>query len=125
MNQEKFIEEFNKVSDIRMFLLNHPDSKMILDSCLHFLGNRVHELFYKRFIVEVHWNKNVTENTIQLHEISWKTVFNSNIKKWDDINDARKAAKNAGYSYFTWLTLIYHVDGGYPIDICVNELDNY
>lgn len=32
-------EEFNRISDLRMYLLLHPDHEMILESCLHYLGD--------------------------------------------------------------------------------------
>jgi len=33
-------EQFNRISDIRMYLLNHPDKEMIRSSCLHYLGDK-------------------------------------------------------------------------------------
>jgi len=34
------IEEFNKISDLRPYLLCHPDKEMVRASCLHYLGDK-------------------------------------------------------------------------------------
>lgn len=31
-------EQFNSITDLREYLLNHPDQEMIKMSCLHYLG---------------------------------------------------------------------------------------
>lgn len=32
-------EDFNKITDLRHYLLRHPNSEMITASCLHYLGD--------------------------------------------------------------------------------------
>lgn len=49
MKQENLIEEFSKQSDIRIFLLSHPDQEMVRKSCLHFLGDAAQEWFNKTY----------------------------------------------------------------------------
>lgn len=46
-------KEFNKISDLREYLLRHPDQDMVTNSCLHFLGDDVQRQ-YKR---NDHFNK--------------------------------------------------------------------
>lgn len=43
--------------------------------------------------------------------MSWKIVFNTNLKFWRDISQANKAAKDSGYDFFAWNGNIYNVDG--------------
>ena len=33
-------EEFNAITDLRPFLLRHPDHEMVRDACLHYLGDK-------------------------------------------------------------------------------------
>lgn len=32
-------EEFNKIADLRYYLLHHPDQQMVKTACLHYLGD--------------------------------------------------------------------------------------
>lgn len=125
MKTEQLIEEFNKVPDIRILLLNHPDSKMVADACLHYLGDRVQHWFSKNFDIEVCDNGNGS-NTIRFHEISWKTVFHSTVADyymWNTIDKACEAAKTAGYRYFTWNQRVYSVATGYALPLTTDDLD--
>ena len=126
MKTEELSEEFNKVSDIRQLLLMHPDSKMVVDSCLHYMGDRVQDWFSKNFDIEVRWNKDETENTVFFHEISWKTVFNTVVADryiWGDIGEAKVAAQKAGYKYFTWNQRVYSIATGYALSMTTDDLD--
>lgn len=125
MKQEEMIEEFNKVPDIRYLLLHHPDGRMIVDSCLHYLGDRVQHWFSKTFDIEIRQSKDKTSNTVLFHEVSWKTVFNTAVADyymWKDIGEASKAAEKCGYKYFTWNAMVYSVATGYALGITVNDL---
>jgi hypothetical protein len=118
MKTEDLIEEVNKISDIRILLVNHPDSEMVKLSCLHYLGDEAQEWYHNKN------KKNVDLNTL---DISWKTVFNSNVADyymWSDMFHAQKAAGQAGYKYFSWNTLIYRVvDCELVDDINTADLD--
>jgi len=125
MKIEELSEEFNKVSDIRQLLLMHPDSKMVVDSCLHYMGDRVQHWFGKNFDIEVRTHREGS-NTVFFHEISWKTVFNSVVADryiWNDIGEAKIAAQKAGYKYFTWNQRIYSIATGYALQITTDDLD--
>lgn len=45
--------------------------------------------------------------------MSWRFIFNSTVgdKWWDHIDNAKDAAKNAGYKFFSWNGWIYSIDG--------------
>lgn len=61
-----------------------------------------------------------------LHEISWKTVFNSAVADhyiWTDIGQAKVAAQKAGYKYFTWYQRVYSIATDFALPITTNDLD--
>jgi hypothetical protein len=125
MKTEELIEEFNKVADIRILLLNHPDAEMVVDACLHYMGDRVQHWFSKNFDVEVRNNPNGS-NTVRFHEISWKTVFNSVVADcyiWGNIGEVKVAAQKAGYKYFTWNQRVYSIATGYALPMTTDDLD--
>lgn len=56
--------------------------------------------------------------------LSWRIVFNSEVsddKRWGHIDNANKAAKGAGYKYFSWNGWVYEVDGSKTL-IQISEL---
>jgi hypothetical protein len=71
------------------------------------------------------FNMQHMSSTIMTYEISWKTVFNSNVADrylLFTIDDACNAAKKVGYSFFSWNTKIYSVDGD-ELPYTTNDLD--
>lgn len=55
--------------------------------------------------------------------MSWKYVFNSTVGNviWGHIDNCNKAAKVAGYKFFTWNGWVYNVDGN-STQITVDDL---
>lgn len=47
---EKIMDQdsFDKISDLRPFLLRHPDSNMVTESCLHYLGDDAQKWWERR-----------------------------------------------------------------------------
>ena len=82
--------DFNNLTDIRQSLLNHPDSEMVTNSCLHFLGDDAQEWYN---------NKDEPENVdykfaIKIFEQEENRKMNNSIK------DTRiVAAIQVGISY--------------------------
>jgi hypothetical protein len=46
-------ESFNNISDLRRYLLGHPDKEMVRASCLHFLGDNFQKLFHSSSSEEI------------------------------------------------------------------------
>jgi hypothetical protein len=130
MNQSEQIDEFSKVADIRFLLLTHPDGTMVRESCLHFLGDAAQAWYRKRFQTETHsqkqgFNMKHMSSYVTISDVSWKTVFNSNVADhyiWTSIDDAQAAARKSGYNYFTWNGRVYNIKGS-ELDITVDDLD--
>lgn len=125
------IEEFSKVADIRILLLTHPDGEMIKASCLHYLGDAAQAWYHKHYHIETlsqkqGFNMGHMSSDIVAHEISWKTVFNSNVADhyiWTSIEDACAAAKKCGYKFFTWNDHVYSIKGD-QLEMTVNDLNS-
>jgi len=44
--------DFNKIKDLRLYFLHHPDSEMVLQSCLHFLGDDMQHYYYRHVVAK-------------------------------------------------------------------------
>ncbi len=47
--------------------------------------------------------------TMTRDELDWSEIFNTEHKRWGHISNAITAAKNSGYTYFSWDGRIYEV----------------
>jgi hypothetical protein len=44
INKKITQDQFDTITDLRPYLLQHPDSKMIYAACLHFLGDKFQQI---------------------------------------------------------------------------------
>ena len=98
-------EDFNKITDLRPYLLHHPNRVMIETSCLHFLGDDAQIWWAKRkemleraktnMAVSLRYGFEVGERRSYPQEIFWKAKPLSP----EQIEAAQKAADSC-----RWLT---------------------
>lgn len=53
--------DFNKIVDLRPYLLMHPNSEMITSSCLHYLGDAAQEWWYSKNKIQAREGKSEGE----------------------------------------------------------------
>jgi len=54
--------------------------------------------------------------------MSWKYVFNSNLKRWGHQEKCMNAAKASGYDYYSWNGWVYNVDEHTHMGIKIENL---
>jgi hypothetical protein len=84
-------------------------------------------IFYytRTFSQKQGFNMGHMSSDVKTSEISWKTVFNSNVADhyiWTCIDDALTAAKKCGYEFFSWNGRIYSVNGD-ELPFTTDDLD--
>lgn len=61
--------DFNKIVDLRPYLLMHPNSEMITSSCLHYLGDAAQEWWYSKNKIQAKEGKSEGEKLYSIEEV--------------------------------------------------------
>ncbi len=53
---------------------------------------------------------------------TWQNIFNTSHKMWFQMDEARKAAADAAYGYFSWNGWVYYTASGRRTNLKVEDI---